>query len=83
MSEKQPGVTEPDPLFQVTLSLAKELWVVKDRQAVLEEVLGQKGIDVAEAVDTHQPSPELAAKLDEERKRWLSDLIAPYREPLE
>lgn len=83
MSDKLPGVTEPDPLFQVVMSLAKELWVVKDRQAILEEVLGEQGVDIAEVVDTHQPSAELAAKLDDERKTWLSNLLAPYREPLE
>jgi hypothetical protein len=72
-----PGRTIPDPLHQVVFNLARELWVIKDRQMVLEDVLKSRGIDAAELVDQHQPGPELARQLDEERAQLLERVFQP------
>jgi len=75
-----------DKVGQAILTLAQELWAVKDRQAITEVVLKEKGIDISEAVDTHQPDPELEAELTKARqglvKKIIQDLTGEYG-PLE
>ena len=75
--QKNPGETTPDPLHQVVFNLARELWVVKDRQLVLEEVLKESGIDAAALVDQYQPNSELTERLDSERQQLLDRLFLP------
>jgi hypothetical protein len=67
-----------DSLGLAILSLAKELWVVKDRQLVAEALLRQNGL-LAE-LDTFQPDADLAAKLAAERRRFMNDLMAALLE---
>lgn len=64
-----------DDLGAAMLTLARELWVVKDRVAVLEAVLGERGVDVTAAVDAHQPGPALAAELAAERDRFARAVL--------
>lgn len=65
-----------DPLAQALLTLAKELWSLRDRQIVLETVLTEKGIDVATAVERYQPRGAIKARLDTERQQFLDSLVA-------
>ena len=64
-------------LFYVLMNTLQELWVLKDRHMVLERVLQDHGIDVTEAVERLQPDPDLTAKLDAERKRFLETVLEP------
>ncbi len=66
--------------FQVVLNLMHELWVVKDRAAVLEQALAEAGVDVADKVDRMQPDAALTERLDEERKAFISRVLAPTLE---
>ncbi len=66
-----------EALIQVLLNVTRELWVMKDRQLVLEQVLEEAGIRVAEAVETYQPDADFAARLERERKRLLDQCLAP------
>jgi len=74
-----------DKVGQAVLTLAKELWVLKDRQMITEAVLAKRGIDIADEISLHQPSPELEEKLKAERqalvKKVMQDLTGEY-EPL-
>lgn len=63
--------------FQVVLNLMHELWVVKDRAAVLEQALAEAGVDIADKVDRLQPDAALTERLDEERKAFISRVLAP------
>ena len=79
---------KPDDVDKVgaaVLTLAKELWVVKDRQALLEEVLRRHKLDVTAEIDKLRPDGALEAKLAAERqalvKRLMQDLTGDY-EPL-
>jgi hypothetical protein len=65
-----------DDLAQALLTLTRELWVVKDRQRVLEAVLAERGIDVTAAIESHTPSPALEAELAAEGKRLVGAVIA-------
>lgn len=75
-----------DRVGQAIMTLAQELWAVKDRQAVTEIVLREKGIDIGEAIDTHQPDATLEAELAKTRqgliKKIVEDLTGEYG-PLE
>jgi hypothetical protein len=65
-----------DDLGRTVLKLAQELWVVRDRQRVLEQVLAEKGIDVADIVENYTPSGEFAEKLKAERKAFINGVFA-------
>ena len=64
-----------DKLGQALLTLASELWAVKDRQYVTEAVLKAKGIDISKDVETYVPDPELEAKLSEERQALIKKVV--------
>jgi hypothetical protein len=63
-----------DDLAEALLALARELWVVRDRQIVTELVLAERGIDISAAIDTYEPSAEVQAWLDTERDRVVERL---------
>lgn len=63
-----------DPAAQLTLTLAKELWLLRDRQIVLEAILAEKGITSSELIDAWQPSPAVKERLAQERKRFLDEV---------
>jgi len=70
-----------DPAAQLALLLAKELWVLKDRQMVLEAVLSQNGIPVRELVERYQPSDADRQTIDAARKRFAADVVAALEAP--
>jgi hypothetical protein len=76
-ADNPPGRTTPDPIYQVVFNLARELWVVKDRQLVLEEVLKEAGIDAAALVDQYQPGDDLTQRLNAERQQLLDRVFLP------
>ncbi len=81
MNTSQQSLLTPDQLDSLGLaviSLAKELWIVKDRQLVAETLLNQKGL-LAD-LDTFQPDPDLTAKLAAERQRFMQDLMTALLE---
>jgi len=65
-----------DRLGLAVLALARELWVVKDRQLVLEAVLAAHGIDAATAIDRFEPDAAQAAKLDTEGRAMIDHIVA-------
>lgn len=82
MKSQHRSLLTPDQLDSLGLaiiSLAKELWVVKDRQMVAEALLKEKGL-LAD-LDTFQPDPDLKAKLAAERQRFMQDLVTALLEP--
>ncbi len=68
---------DDDTLFQVLLNTLQEVWVMKDRQMILERVLEDNGVNVTEAVERLQPDAALSARLDAERKRFLDKVLEP------
>lgn len=63
-----------DPIAQLAIMLAKELWLLRDRQIVLEAVLAEKGIAASELVDAYQPTGAVKARLARERSRFLEEI---------
>lgn len=73
----KPYLTEHnvDDLGRMLLALLSEVWIMRDRMAITEELLLQKaGISSAE-IDDYLPSPELAAKLGALRERFVMNVV--------
>jgi hypothetical protein len=60
-----------DHLIGIVLELGAELWVMRDRQAHLEELLAQKGVDVRAELDMGRPSAETEQRLRAERQAMV------------
>ena len=67
--------TDVDRLGKALLTLAKELWVVKDRQALLEAALADAGIVASELVDRYEPDTALQEQLAAERAAFIEQLL--------
>ncbi len=75
------AVARRDRATQLALTLAQELWVVKDRLQVLEAVLSAEGRDLRDLVDRFQPDAALRAALDAERQRFIAAVLAALDPP--
>jgi hypothetical protein len=64
-----------DRLGQALITLTRELWILKDRQRVLEGALIDAGVLDRDAVDNYQPDAALTETLEAERKRIIDELI--------
>ncbi|MET0250238.1 MAG: hypothetical protein ABW164_10985 [Sphingobium sp.] len=67
-----------DDLGEAIIALTRELWVLSDRQAVLEAVLAEAGVPV-ERVDRYQPDEAMAARLTERRQKLLDTMLSALR----
>jgi len=65
-----------EDIAQAFVSLTSELWIVKDRMAVLEQVLDRHGIPAPTAIEAYSPAGEFKSKLDAERRAWAQRMIA-------
>ncbi len=65
-----------DNLGRAVISLTREICVLTDRMAVTEAVLAARGIDIAEAVDTHQPDAALQQRIDAQVNRIIGDMLS-------
>jgi hypothetical protein len=73
----KPYLTEHnvDDLGRMVLALLSEVWIMRDRMAITEDLLFQKtGITSAE-IDDYLPTPELAAKLEALRNRFVTNVV--------
>jgi hypothetical protein len=70
-----------DPVARLALTLAKELWLLKDRQLVLEAVLSRQGVAIRDLVENYQPDPEQQKLIAAERQRFVAEIIAALQGP--
>lgn len=69
-----------DRLSLSLLSLAREVWVLKDRQRILENLLEKKGIVAPELIDKHNPGEAEAEKTLNELKAFVDSIMLPLVE---
>ena len=67
---------DTDAVLRVALEVASELWVLRDRFVVLEELLEEHGSVSRNQLDTAQPGPEAKERLAQERQQFLDRLVA-------
>ncbi|MGZ5925288.1 MAG: hypothetical protein ACXWLJ_01325 [Rhizomicrobium sp.] len=65
-----------DKLTQALFQVACELWVIRDRQALLEQVLAEKGIDAVALIDSYRPDAALAARLTAQREAFIANILS-------
>ena len=65
-----------DKLTQALLHVASELWVTRDRQAVLERLLADAGVQAPGAIDGFRPDAAMADKLTAQREAFIAELLA-------
>ncbi|MFZ2176894.1 MAG: hypothetical protein WAW17_23230 [Rhodococcus sp. (in: high G+C Gram-positive bacteria)] len=57
-----------DDLARMVTELTSELWILKDRNMILEKLLEESGVLTGGAVDEYQPDATLSATLLGERR---------------
>ncbi len=60
-----------DHLVSMFLELASEVWVLRERLQVLEDVAADKGVILEKELEAHTPSPERAAALAADRQAFI------------
>ena len=75
---------ELDSLARMHAEMMSELWILRDRVLVLEQLLTESGTLQAEQVDQYSPGPELTAKLNADRDRMVARIVgAGHRQSLD
>lgn len=64
-----------DDLGRMVTALLTELWIARDRVAVLERLLEEKGVLAQGEVDNYLPTPEFEATLEKLRDRMATNVI--------
>jgi hypothetical protein len=67
-----------DNLLEAFMELAAEVWTIRDRQAVLETVLAEKGIDAAALIEAHRPPAAEIAARKALREAFVARLLAGF-----
>jgi hypothetical protein len=65
-----------DHLIGIVLELGAQLWVTRDRLALVEEQLAGKGLLSAQELDHGRPSEALQARLKAEREAMIKQVYA-------
>jgi len=72
-----------DELVSICMTLAQELWVVKERLATLEAAAAKKGVLLDDDVEKFAFTPDQQAVLDEEKKQFIDRVFFTLREQSE
>ncbi|MBL8628358.1 MAG: hypothetical protein JNM81_01930 [Rhodospirillaceae bacterium] len=72
-----------DELVSITMQLAQELWVVKERLASVEAAAAKKGVLLGDDVEGYAFSPEQQAILEDEKKKFIDRVFFTLREQSE
>lgn len=72
-----------DPVLDATVRMLVELsaqvWVERERRLALEAVLEQRGLLPRDAIESLRPDPALAARLRDERNRFIEAVFKELR----
>lgn len=68
-----------DNLAQAILTLTEELWVMKDRQKILEAALSDAGIITPQTLDRFEPEGALAESLRADRQQFVKRVLSALR----
>lgn len=67
-----------DDLGEAIIALTREIWVLKDRQAVLEAVLAEEGIAV-ERIEHYHPDAAMTESLRAGRQQLIDNVLTALR----
>ena len=72
-----------DELVSICMGLAQELWVYKEKQAIIEDLLNQKKMISDNDLEKHSFSDEKRLSLDNERQEFIDRVFFTLREEAE
>lgn len=75
MTDRVLNAEDIDRLGQALITLTKELWVLKDRQRILEAALADAGLLDREVIDSYKPGEELSKTLATERRQLIDNML--------
>lgn len=64
-----------DDLGRMVVALLSEVWIMRDRMAVMEELLAQKTGLTSGEIDDFVPSVEVAARIETLRDRMVASVV--------
>ena len=64
-----------DELISMVLELTAEISTIRERQFLTERVLERHDIDVGDAIDAYQLSPEEKRRLTDDRERLIGTVL--------
>lgn len=67
-----------DNLIAVTLELGAEIWVLRERQRVMEQLLSQHGKVTTEMIEQHQPGEDELARSKAARDEFVNRVYAAF-----
>lgn len=67
-----------DDLGEAIIALTREIWVLSDRQAVLEAVLTEQGVDLSR-IDRYQPDAAMTDRLAARRQQLVDNVLAALK----
>ncbi|MDP3550484.1 MAG: hypothetical protein Q8R81_08810 [Novosphingobium sp.] len=70
--------TRIDDVAEALLALTREIWVLTDRQLMLEALLTRNGIDVS-ALDAMEPDEPMQARLTARRQLLIDNVLTALR----
>lgn len=71
---------EHDFLARMNFELLSELWIVRDRLAVLEQILTDMGLVGADSIDRFVPDPGFSERLERMRNVVVENVLgAPFK----
>ncbi len=73
-----PSKDPESKVFHALAALAEQVWVLKDRQIVMETVLADKGVDLRDELERFQPDEALAKRMDAERQQFIATVMASF-----
>jgi hypothetical protein len=68
-----------DATVRMLVELSAQVWVERERRLSLEALLEQRGVLAREAIESLRPDAEFAARLREERNRFIDDVFKELR----
>lgn len=72
-----------DHLLEICLQLAGEIWVNRDRQAVMEHLLATKGKVTPEMIEEFKPDDDMKQELKDARKVFSQRIFGSLYDNLE
>ncbi len=75
MSDRVLKTEDTDRLAQAVITLTKELWVLKDRQRILEAALQDAGVMDPATIESYVPDTNLSEALMAERRQLIDSVL--------
>lgn len=67
-----------DNLMAVTLELGSEVWVLRERLRVMEQLLSQHGKVTTDMIEAHQPTADELARSKADRDAFVNRVYAAF-----